>query len=276
MANNKAFICFCVDGQSDVDALRDQFEDLFDEIGGNDINVDFRCAEANGENQGDITTLKGVDPDNIEQMMYKYYFKDQDKSSDLGWDDLTCIIHIIDLDGAYVKDECIREFTDEESVLADKLVTSGKSKLTLYMDDHIAVRPENDPTKPPAVLKMCDRNKRKRKNIEYLLSLDGEFTAKRTTVKYMLYYFSSNLDHYLYGDANLTGVQKMRQASEFSDKYGDAESLSEFFNDSEFSTCLDYEGSWRSLRKGKNSLSRGTNLNLLIETIKESELEDWL
>ena len=67
MARNDAFVCFCVDGQSEIDALKVQFEDLFDEACGDDIHVDFRFAELRGENQGDITTLKGVGPDNIEQ-----------------------------------------------------------------------------------------------------------------------------------------------------------------------------------------------------------------
>ena len=275
MVNNKAFVCFCVDGQSDIDALQVPFSDLFDEIGGDDINVTFRYAEFQGENHGDITSLRNVDPSNIEKMIYKYYFKQQDKKSELGWGDLTYIIHIIDLDGAYVADDLIKEYTVEETNLANRLITKGKAKDILYMDDHIAVRPESDRSKPPSVIKIKDRNYRKRKNIEHLLSID-EITIGKKTVKYILYYFSSNLDHYLYGDANLTGTDKMRRATEFGKIVYDAESLMNFFENSEFNTEGDYKSSWKALRKGNTSITRGTNINLLIDSIKNSTVEYWM
>lgn len=275
MSKSKAFVCFCVDGPSDIDALHIQFEDLFDEIGGDDINVAFRYADFQGENHGDITTLKGVDPENVQQMIYKYYFKQQDRGSDLGWEDLTHIIHIIDLDGAYVSDDNIHGFDKEEEKLARELGSKGKAKKVLYMGDHIAVKNEFVPNQESPVQQMCNRNKRKRQIIDRLLSLDV-LTAKKKEVKYELYYFSTNLDHFLYGDANLSGPQKMRKASEFSSKYGDGDSLSEFFENSEFSTKHDYDSSWRALYKGNSSLARGSNVNLLIEKIKESSIEDWM
>ncbi len=132
------------------------------------------------------------------------------------------------------------------------------------------------PRQPSPVQMMCYRNKRKRIMIENLLSLEGSLTAHKKTVKYELYYFSSNLDHYLHGEANLTGPQKMRMASEFSDKYPDGDSLADFFAKSEYSTKVDYVSSWKALQKGTVSLARGSNVNLLIEKIKESSIEDWI
>ena len=275
MSNSKAFVCFCVDGQSDIDALRIQFEDLFDEVGGNDINVDFRFSEFQGENHGDITTLKGVEPDNIEQSIHKYYFKQQDKNANLGWNDLTSIIHIIDLDGAYAKDSQIQEFSREELDLADKLSTHGQTKKVLYFDDHISVRADAEPGKVPPIELMCNRNKRKRRNIEYLVQLD-ELTAKKKTVQYSLYYFSSNMDYFLYGDPNMTGADKMRNASCFSRENGDGNALLNYFRNNEYCTKEEYVSSWNSLRKGNNSLIRGTNVNLLVERIKGSKITDWL
>ena len=278
MAKNKAFVCFCVDGPTDIDVLRAPFEDLFDEIGGNDINIDFRYARFQGENHGDITTLKGVTPENIAKMIYKYYFKAQDKGSDLGWKDLTYIIHIIDLDGAYIQGEDrIREFDPDEKALADTLVTSGKAKTTLYFEDHIAVRQDESSINQNCVFLMEERNKRKRQAIEKLLELNKEgITIGNKTVKYKLYYFSCNLDHYLYGEANLTAAEKMQMAAAFSDRNGDAKSLADFFEKSTFSTCDDYEQSWKKLWKGCASLCRGTNVNLLIREIQNSDLKDWL
>ena len=276
MARNKAFVCFCVDGPTDVDVLRAPFEDLFDEIGGNDINIDFRYATFQGENHGDITTLKGVTPENIEKMIYKYYFKAQDKGSELGWKDLTYIIHIIDLDGAYVQGgDQIREFTPDEKELADSLMTGNKVKTTLYFDDHIAVRQDEKSLNQNCVFLMEERNRRKRKAIEQLLTLET-ITVGNKTVKYKLYYFSCNLDHYLYGKANLTAAQKMQMASAFADRNADAASLACFFENSEYSSCEDYAQSWKKMWKGCASLGRGTNVNLLIREIQNSDLTDWL
>ena len=261
------FVCFCVDGPSDIDALRQPFEDLFDQIGHDNIEVKFRYAEFQNKNHGDITSLDGVTPDNIEKYIYKYYFKNRDKKSELGWDDVTTIIHIIDIDGAYVSRDKISFFSSGEEKMADDLTTNGSPKNTLYLEDHIAVRHNPDGR--------YDTIRRKRQNIEYLLDL-SEITVGKKRVRYFLYFFSSNLDHYLYGDANLTGADKMRQAASFADRIIDADALVDFFNTSEYSCKCDYVQSWRDLSKGVRSLSRGTNVNLLIDKIQNSTLEDWL
>jgi len=261
------FVCFCVDGQSDIDALRQPFEELFDQIGHDDIEVKFRYAEFQNKNHGDITSLDGVTPDNIEKYIYKYYFKNKDKKSELGWDDVTTIIHIIDTDGAYVSRENVLFFSPEEEIKADSLITNGSPKNTLYYENHIAVRYNPDGR--------YETIKRKRKNIEYLLNLK-EITVGKKRVRYFLYFFSSNLDHFLYGDANLTGSEKMQQARSFSDRIMDASALVDFFNTSEYSCKCDYGRSWRDLSKGVCSLRRGTNVNLLIDTILNSTLEDWI
>ena len=173
---DRAFVCICVDGQSDIDALQLPFQDLFDQIGHDDIDVKFRFPKFQKKNHGDITSMTGVTSENIEKHIYKFYFKDQDKKSDWGWDDVTTIIHIIDLDGAYVPPDDIKLFTEAEETLADSLVTDGEPKNTLYLGDHIAVR-KNLPLRQETLL-------RKRKNIEHLLSLD-EISVGRRKVRYM-------------------------------------------------------------------------------------------
>lgn len=268
---NKAFVCFLVDGPSDIGALRLQFEDLFDSVAGDDINVDFRFADFQGENRGDITTLTAVNPDNIEKSIYKYYFREQDKNSELGWDDLTCIIHIIDMDGAYSKN--IRVFTGVEEKMADEMEVNGKIKNVLYFDDHIAVR-DNIGCQGGGVSSIEVRNRRKRQNIEHLLTID-EIKIGKNVVKYELYYFATNLDHYLCGNANLMADQKIRNANDFRDKYINVEDFSKSFSN-EFSTEYDYNSSRREIKKGNNSLLRGTNMNLLIDKITNSSLDDWL
>lgn len=263
----QALVCFCVDGQSEKDALQNQIEGLFDEVFGENVEVRFRYANFQGKNHGDITTLKGVTPDNVEKNIYKYYFKQQDKKSDLGWRDLTYIVHIIDLDGAYAQKEDIKLFTEEELLLANQLSIKGKEKNTLYFDDHIAVRNNEEA--------MAERNHRKRQIIEHLNSID-EITIGKKTVKYCLYYFSSNLDHFLHGEANLKGSDKVKKAIEFKEKISNPDELVKYFIKNEFCTVDDYNQSWKILRKGNASLLRGSNLNILLSKIAHSSIEDWM
>lgn len=275
-STNKAFVCFCVDGQSDIDALRNAFDALFDEIGGDNIDVQFRFAEFQGENHGDITSYTPVEPDNIEKMIYKFYFKGQDgkTAGRPGWNDVTHIIHIIDLDGAYVSDSSIAEFNEEEKAFAKSRSSKNDVKKALYYDDHISVAESEGRYLP--VQKMQDRNLRKRRNIEYLLTLNEIKVGKRA-VKYSLYYFSSNLDHFLFNDANLAGYEKMKMASYFSSQYSMPDSFTEFIcNDINCTPHDNYSASWKAIKKGNASLLRGTNINLLVKRIIDSSVEDWL
>lgn len=268
MANEeKAFVCVCVDGQSEKDALQNQIENLFDEACGDNIEVRFRYAEFQGKNHGDITTLNGVTSENVERNIYKYYFKQQDKNSDLGWSDLTYIIHIIDIDGAYIPEESIKIFTEDEVNFADSLSSKEKQKNTLYFDDHIAVRYNKE--------KMIERNHKKRQIIEHLNSID-KITIGKKTVKYKLYYFSSNLDHLLYGEANLKSTDKIKKAIDFKEKFNDVNDFADYFINNEFCAVTDYNQSWKILWKGNSSLLRKSNINILISEIKNSSIENWI
>ena len=263
---NKAIVFICVDGPSDIDSLRQPFEDLFDIIGQDDIEVLFRHPKYQGKAKGDVTSMDGVTTENIEKTIYKYFFKGQDKQSTFGWQDVTTIIHIIDLDGAYEDSDDIRLFTEEEETLADSLVTNGEPKNTLYLCDHIAVR-KSLPVRQEILA-------RKRKNIEYLRSLN-EITVGSKKVRYCLYYFYCNLDHFMHGNANMTGREKMQSASSFSLHITDADGLIDYFTGNEFCTASSYEESWKCLRKDGASLQRGSNVHLLIDRIRNSTTADW-
>ena len=71
---NKAIVFICVDGPSDIDSLRQPFEDLFDTIGQDDIEVLFRHPKYQGKAMGDVTSMEGVTTENIEKTIYKYFF----------------------------------------------------------------------------------------------------------------------------------------------------------------------------------------------------------
>ena len=270
--SKKAFVCFCVDGQSDIDALRDPFSDLFDYIGRADINVEFRLGQFNQKDRnhrgGDLTSQIGVNPENVEQQLYKYYFRLQDKNSGLKWSDLTHIIHIIDLDGAFIDEQHVELFSDEEKKYVESLSDQqDDEKRALYYDTHIAARDDRQ--------HVIKRNERKKRIIEKLLKLD-RITVGRKAVKYSLYYFSSNIDHLLYGNANLGRTDKMVKAAQFNNGHYMWQDLADFFNQCPYCTKLDYTSSWNEVKKKNHSLLRGTNVNLLLDRILQSDLEEWL
>lgn len=267
MVKKNPCVFFCVDGDTDITALKQPISELFENTYGDDIYVDFRCAMYQNENHGDITTLSGVTPEKIESAIKKYYFKKQDKPSNPGWEDVTSIVHIIDLDGAYItREEDVRIFSEDELNLANQMSRPKRRVDTLYFDDHIAVR-ENPQW-------MLDRNQRKRQNIEYLLSLD-EITVGKKKIRYSLYYFSSNMDHFIHGKANSTDTEKYKNATYFNDFNSTAENFEYAITNNKYCTTDDYWGSWKKIKQANNSLLRGTNINILLDRIKNSEIGDW-
>lgn len=269
MANDRAFICICVEGNTDVRTLSFALEELFDDVGGEDIQVVFRTGLKDKKAQGDITSLNDVTPENIERKIYKYYFKKQDKSSEIGWNDFTHIIHIVDLDGCFISSTNIMDFTDEDEAYAKKLSTEFKDIKVLYYDDHIATSSGRD--------NIVKRNKQKSKNLQYLYQLDA-ITVGKKKIKYNIFFFASNIEHVLYGKANLSSEEKISISRKQVDGVFDAECLQEIADSIEICPDIDYVRSWKNIIVGNNneSLGRRSNINVLINMIKNSSVKDWL
>ena len=79
------------------------------------------------------------------------------------------------------------------------------------------------------------------------------------------------MDHMLHGDANIESFNKCSKADEFTDIcIADNTFFSNFFcMDTGSATGMTYEESWQFIKEGNHSLERHTNLNLLIERLKE-------
>ncbi len=294
MEKNNAVVVFCVEGKSEIDALQDFFGSLFYNIpGGENITVQFRKAD------GDVSTYleKGNNPKNdkrnegtseealeneYKKIIYKRFFRKQDTKSEVKWHDVTHIIQIMDIDGAYME---VRKFTREEEELAKRINDANKEKeikihkndpsikldwkekRVLYFADHIAVKDEGK----SSLENEKAATKRKRQWIETVRKWD-EINYNKNTIHFSVYYFSSNLDHVLYEEANMASLIKTDKARTFSNKSN--EELMKFFMNNECSAKEDYTGSWDKLWKG--TVYRATNINLLIKRIQESTLEDWM
>lgn len=183
---------------------------------------------------GDITSDENIDKSNIENEIYKFvtnYLKQSKLEKRHIWQ----IVQIFDTDGVYVDDSCVIE---------------GDSVELMYTTENISCK---------NIQKVIDRNRHKRENMDYLLTCDHI-----KGIPYRCFYLSSNLDHALYNQMNLTDEQKAQYSQAFYEQFmGHEELFVDFLNmDVVNGVPGSYPASWRYIRDDLHSLQRHTNLNL--------------
>lgn len=250
----RKIVLILVEGKSDREALQIAIPDLFDQID-EDIEVYFPVIQKEEKDKGgDITTSRyenkqgkeqWVNPNNIEDAIYTLFLEKFFDNEKILPKDITEIIQIVDTDGAYIPDEKIvldEQLSNEESPYYDS------TRITCV-----------------DVSKIKKRNEQKRANLDYL-SKCSTIKVKQKTIPYSVYYFSSNLDHFLHNSANLDYKMKCDLADIYAKKYID--DTSKFVLDISKDPCASssdcYEESWDYIKQGLNSLQRNTNINLLL------------
>ena len=214
------------------------------------IVIDFLCLVDTNQSGGDITSKYGVNSQNIEKIINKLFIDPYLERNRIYPKEIEEIIHIVDMDGAYIKDEYVINDTN----CAEPQYTE-RGILTRIGD------------------KIIERNLHKRDNLDYLISLDrinvyqnGNIKNKKS-VKYSIYYFSANIDHMVHKKPNNGMCSKMDDAIMFSCYVG--EDLNRFYDffckDSDSCLNMSYSDSWNYIRRDLNSLNRHTNINVLIE-----------
>ncbi len=149
--------------------------------------------------------------------------------------DFSRIIHITDMDGAFIPDDAV-------------------------VEDNTAVKPIYSATKIRTQRKsgIENRNQRKRECLNRLSS-----ASRIWGVPYQIYYMSCNLDHALYGKLNSTDDEKEADSFAFAKKYrDDIPGFMKFISESDFSIAGSYPQSWQYIREGLHSLERHTNFGL--------------
>jgi len=224
MPSKRKIIFIIVEGISDQTALAAIMSKL---VRTENVIVEFT--------RGDITTEFGVSPSNIASKVGNF-IKDYSKPYSYKASDYLEVIHIIDTDGAFIGNDKVLEASVEE---------------TLYDCDSI---------KTPNCQKIIDRNQRKVENVKRLISLSKVWVS----IPYSVYFFSCNLDHVLYDNANVPWEDKDRLATEFAKQYRyHPENFLTFIQDNTFAIKKTYIDSWKHIEEGENSLKRYTNINLV-------------
>jgi len=221
----KKIVFVIVEGPSDDEALGFLLEKIFNR---NKVYVHIM--------HGDITTEKNVTSGNILSKIGNL-ISGYAKNNHLKKLHFQEIIHIVDMDGAYIPKDAVAEDT------------AAKNPIYTLTKIHTT-----------NVSGMIDRNERKREVLDRILSVKQVWGTP-----YQVYYMSCNLDHVLYDKLNLSDGEKEKYAHTFAKKYGnDIAAFEEFMAKSDFAVDGDYIQSWEFIRKEKHSLERHSNMCICI------------
>lgn len=239
MAKQKV-ILFLVEGESDLTALVRPFAAYFQDVAST-VGESFRC---------DVTTVSLFRKDadfqvfsNVKETVRRFILSRIEQRRTYRWTDLERIVHVVDLDGAFVPDVCVRQ--------------DAGLPHTQYQHDEI-VTPDREA--------LIRRNKVKSNSLQ-LLCRAGALTFKQRTVPYQVYFMSRNLEHALFGiEKDLDADMKERLSQTFAEKCRkDPSALQAQLNDPDVRVEGDYQYTWQHVQEGTNSLHRGTNIHLLFE-----------
>lgn len=228
---HKKVVLVIVEGPSDDVALGVMLNQIFDKDA---VHIHIM--------HGDITTKRGVRPDNI-LVRIGNVIREYAKSQHYKSRDFKQIIHITDTDGTFIPDEKVIDDINNEEVVYefDGIHTMNKQGI-------------------------INRNKQKKANLIKLKSIEQVWN-----IPYRIYYMSCNLDHVLYNKRNSSDEEKEENAYSFAKKYkNDVDGFIDYISNSDFSTDCTYEESWNYIEEGMNSLERNTNLNICINEELES------
>lgn len=219
----KKIVFVIVEGPSDHDALALVLNRLFDQ---KTVHVHIM--------HRDITTERGVDTSNIVTEIADEV-KQFANSSHFNSGHFQEIIHLVDMDGAYIPNEAI-----VEDPAAERPVYSVTEIRT---------------TDKPGIEQ---RNLQKRSNLDRLIS-----TKAIWKIPYSVYYMSCNLDHALYGKLNTSDEDKENDAHAFAKLYkDDTQGFLKYISESDFSVMEGYKESWSYIKQDLHSLERHTNLGV--------------
>lgn len=219
MGHKKKIVLFIVEGINDKTCLALCMDQLLD-----NNTVRFEITD------GDITTQYGNSSSNIAAKVgdiVRVFSGKVFKPSDF-----LEVVHLVDMDGAYIPDENIVESTYEKNMYCDEQIFTSKVQSTI------------------------NRNHQKQEILCKMIGLNKVWGS----IPYSVYYFSCNMDHVLHNEANLSRVDKDKLATDFeSEFFGKPEKFVEFFNKEEFSVKGTYGETWEFIRAGTNSLKRYSN-----------------
>ena len=236
MTESKVLL-FIVEGPSDEESLAPALEKI---ITGS--KVKFKVMRA------DITCDFDSTVDNIERRIKVLGVKRfLTENSQFSSNDICGVVHIVDLDGAFAPDD---------------IVIQGDVEHAQYLDNQIICKDRE--------LFLRTKNN-KEANLLHLASISKISIPNGIVVPYSIFYMSCNLDHVLHNKRNSTKEEKQEDSILFADNYDDPEKFASFFNGSDIKIEGTYPETWNYAQIELNSLKRGSNFWICIDSYKKNE-----
>ena len=231
MARRK-IVFVIVEGPSDDEALGVLLHKVYDK---NTVYVHIE--------HGDVTTARGAGSSTILAMLGEIV-DNYMKANHFSKIHFQEIIHIVDMDGAYIPD--------------DAVAADATAKKPIYSQREI--RTAN-------VQGIINRNKTKRACINKISS-----TRRLHDIPYQVYYMSCNLDHVLFDKPNSSDEEKEKDSLSFAKRYrSNIPDFVKFISKSTFSVGVPYLESWSFIKEEKHSLERHTNFGICIARAFEGQ-----
>ena len=217
-------LLFVVEGLSDKVSFEGQFVNYFSTF---DVQVAvMRC---------DVTTV-------VYSSQIKSYLNNRVEEfcsiEKLKKSDIKGIIHLVDTDGAFVSEDCVKQNSTDETEYTDKEILAKNRELII------------------------ERNKKKSMVLKTLCSM-----RTLAGINYTVYFLSRTLEHVLHNRIdNLSDQDKTKLSEAFDDLYADdLPGFLTFIADKVFAVQGDYKQTWNFIKQETNSLKRYSNLHLLFE-----------
>lgn len=187
--------------------------------------------------EGDITSNNSTNTTNALRKVNDQVNKFINMQLGIKKSDIMRIVHLIDMDGAFVGKEQVSEKDVGKFIY-------NESEILAYSKD-----------------KVIERNIKKQKIINRL-----SLCPKIANIPYSMYYFSCNLEHVLHNKINVDDNEKMDYADNFADKFYKKEaSFLEFIRNDKFAVKGEYKETWEFIKVNGNSLKRFSNFHLYFE-----------
>ena len=154
--------------------------------------------------------------------------------------DVAKVVHVIDTDGVFIPESAIIEDDVGKVEYYDKTIKCGNRSVVV------------------------GRNRKKAKALRKLLTV-----KTIDNIPYELFFASCNMDHVLFGTANMAPELKGPSAREFADICKNPEDLDQSVFNSNIRSDRSLVASWDYVQLGYNSLKRHTNLNILLDDLSK-------
>ncbi len=237
MAKTKRVVIVLVEGSSDEELLIERLKAKYQQF-----DIRFECQ------RGDIfyeinrnVNIKNRVGDVVKKAIQTRKYQAND---------VVAIVHLMDTDGCFIKDDNVT-------------IDCNQNQKTYYHPTMISV----DCLRQQELI--INRNNERSRNVQIMATIPKIINNK---YPYQLYYFSRNLEHVVFDEANPASENKYEAIEELVESLSEPVELflAQWMQPLEGTYEQQYKQSWKCIQQESNSLNRSTNVPLLFDFLDET------